>query len=119
MAGHFASIDDYIQSFPENVQVVLEQVRATIRGALPEAEEKISYNIPAITIGGRSVVQFAGWKQHVSVYPAPEGDESLDRAMAPYRSDRATLKFPLSEPIPQDLVARVATRLADRRRRPE
>ena len=71
MAGHFASIDDYIQSFPENVQIILEQVRATIHGALPEAEEKISYNIPAITVGGRSVVQFAGWKRHISVYPAP------------------------------------------------
>jgi uncharacterized protein YdhG (YjbR/CyaY superfamily) len=119
MAGHFASIDDYIQSFPENVQIILERVRATIHGALPESEEKISYNIPAITVAGRSVVQFAGWKRHISVYPAPDGDETLDRALAPYRSDRATLKFPLSEPVPYDLVARVATRLAERSEPPK
>jgi uncharacterized protein YdhG (YjbR/CyaY superfamily) len=119
MAGHFASIDDYIQSFPENVQIILEKVRATIHGALPDAAEKISYNIPSITVGGRSVVQFAGWKRHISVYPAPDGDENLERAIAPYRSDRATLKFPLSEPIPYDLLARVVTALAERNGPPQ
>ncbi len=115
MAGHFASIDDYIRSFPENVQIILQQVRTSIHDAVPGADEKISYNIPAITVGGRSVVQFAGWKQHISMYPAPDGDEALERAIAPYRSERATLKFPLTEPIPYDLVARVASRLAERR----
>jgi uncharacterized protein YdhG (YjbR/CyaY superfamily) len=114
MAGHFASIDDYIQSFPKDVQVVLEQVRATIHTALPGAAEKISYNIPAITLDYRAVVQFAGWKQHISIYPAPDGGDDLERSIARYRSDRSTLKFPLREAIPYDLVARIATALAGR-----
>jgi uncharacterized protein YdhG (YjbR/CyaY superfamily) len=114
MAEHFVSIDGYIQSFPDDVQVVLEKVRTVIHHALPGAGEKISYNMPTITVDGRSVVHFAGWKQHVSIYPAPDGDEEIERALAHYRSDRSTLKFPLREPIPYDLIARIAVLLASR-----
>jgi uncharacterized protein YdhG (YjbR/CyaY superfamily) len=108
------SVDDYIASFPEDVRIVLEQVRRTIRGVVPAAEETISYQMPTYKVDGRRLVYFAGWKQHVSVYPIP-GDEAFKREIAPYQSGKGTLKFPLSRPVPYDLVERlVAFLLAER-----
>jgi uncharacterized protein YdhG (YjbR/CyaY superfamily) len=106
----FATIDDYIGSFPDGVQVVLDEVRRRIRGVLPDAEEAIRYDIPTFRVDGRSIVHFAGWKQHISVYPVPAGDEAFQREIQPYRSGRGTLKFPLDRPIPYDLIERVASR---------
>ena len=71
----------------------------------------ISYNIPTLKRDGRSVVHFAGWKAHVSLYPMPDGDADLERDLAPYSSGKGTLKFPLAEPIPLELVRRVVARL--------
>jgi uncharacterized protein YdhG (YjbR/CyaY superfamily) len=111
----FGSVDDYIGSFPAGVQPVLEQVRRAILDAVPGAGETISYRIPTITLGGRPLLYFAGWKRHISIYPAPAGDEALERRLGPYRSARSTLKFPLSQPVPYDLIAQVA-KLSLRRR---
>ena len=115
MATSFASIDDYIWSFPQDVRPILEQVRLIIRAAAPGVAETISYNMPTMTLDGRYLVYFAGWKHHISVYPLPEGDASLDEEMAPYVAGKGTLKFPLSEPIPYELVERVAARLLEER----
>ena len=90
------------------MQPILEQVRRAILGAVPGAGETISYQIPTITLGGRPLLYFAGWKRHISLYPAPAGDEGLERRLAPYRSAKSTLKFPLSRPVPYDLIAQVA-----------
>jgi uncharacterized protein YdhG (YjbR/CyaY superfamily) len=114
MARQFASIDDYIESFPPEQQVALAKVRATIHDVLPGAGEKISYNIPTITVDGQSVVHFAGWKRHISLYPAPSGDAAFERAVAAYRSDRSTLKFPLGQSIPYPLIAQIVMMLAER-----
>ncbi|QGV77192.1 iron chaperone [Streptomyces ficellus] len=112
MTEHFASVDDYIASFPEDVRGVLEEVRRTIHDAAPDGVgEKISYGIPAVTHGRRSLVYFAGWQKHVSVYPVPEGDDAFQRDIEPYRSGKGTLKFPLSAPVPYDLIARVVGHL--------
>ena len=110
-----ATIDDYIAAFPEDVQTILEEVRARLRSVAPTAVESISYGIPVFTLDGRYLVYFAGWKHHFSVYPLPEGDAALDEAMAPYVAGKGTLKFPLAEPIPYDLIARVAARLLQER----
>jgi len=104
----FGSVEEYIGSFPADVQAILEQVRRAILGAVPGAGETISYQIPTITLGGRPLLYFAGWKRHISVYPAPAGDEVLERRLGPYRSAKSTLKFPLSQPVPYDLIAQVA-----------
>ncbi len=77
-------------------QPVLEEVRKTIRKVLPDAEEVISYNIPTFTIDGRYLVYFAGWQKHVSIYPIPGGDESLEKELEPYRTGPGTLRFPLN-----------------------
>ena len=99
------TVDAYIDSFPAEVRPILEAVRSTIRGVLPNAEEAITYAIPTFIVDGRSLVHFAGWKHHVSVYPAPETDGELEERLARYRSGAATAKFPLNEPIPYDLIA--------------
>ena len=104
----YKSVDDYIASQPRPVRPLLEQVRATIRKALPRAEERISYQIPAYRIPEGFVLYFAAWKQHFSLYPA------TDRVIAEFRDEIApylnkrTIRFPLSEPIPVKLIARIA-----------
>ena len=111
----FATIDDYISSFPVDVQAILEKVRRTIRNAAPAAGETISYRIPTITLDGRHLVYFAGWKHHVSLYPVPAVDEAFEQELAPYRAARATVRFPLREPIPYELIERlVALRVEQR-----
>ena len=109
------SVEEYIGSFPADVRAILEHVRRAILDAVPGAGETISYRIPTITLDGRPLLYFAGWKHHISVYPAPVGDEALERRLGPYRSAKSTLKFPLSRPVPYDLIAQVA-KLGLRRR---
>ena len=109
------TIDEYIGAFPADVQAILEEVRARLGNAVPTAVEAISYGIPVLKVDGRYLVYFAGWKHHISVYPLPEGDATLVEEMAPYVAGKGTLKFPLSEPIPYDLVERVAARLLEER----
>ncbi|MFD3510232.1 iron chaperone [Nocardia sp. NPDC058666] len=116
MADKPTSVDAYLADQPPAERAVLQQIRATIHRAVPDTGEKISYAIPAATIDGRVFIFFAGWKAHVSVYPVPEGDAAFEKTIEPYNSGRGTLKFPLGEPIPFDLIAQVAVRLAERAR---
>ncbi|WP_406237579.1 iron chaperone [Nocardia sp. NBC_01009] len=114
MATKPANIDAYIASFPADVATVLEEIRRTIAGVLPDATEAIAYDIPTFKLNRHNVVHFAGWKQHVSLYPIPDGDAAFEREVEPYRAGRGTVKFPLGKPIPYDLVARIAAMLAER-----
>jgi len=113
--SEFASVGDYIASFPADVRPVLEEVRGAILGAVPGAGEAISYGIAAITLDGAPLLYFAGWKRHLSLYPVPAGDADFERRLEPYRSAKSTLKFPLSEPVPAGLIAEVARRHAEAR----
>lgn len=113
MADQFATIDDYIRSFPDDVQEILEEIRRTIRNAVPEAGEKISYQLPTITLDGKYLVYFAGWKHHISVYPLPEVDGAFERELAPYIASKGTAKFPLDKPIPYDLIERLVALLVE------
>ncbi len=117
MAAQFATVEEYIGSFPGEVQDVLREVRSTIHGAVPEAGERISYGIAAVTLDGRDLVYFAGWQKHISVYPVPTGDAGLAQELTPYLASRGTLRFPLSQPVPYPLVGRVAAALAQQRGR--
>ena len=115
MAEKFSSVEDYLDSFPADVRQALEELRSVILQTVDGAQETISYNIPTVRVDGRPVVHYAGWKQHLSLYPVPEGDEDLAREVAPYVAGKGTLKFPLDEPLPRDLVARVARHLSTSR----
>jgi uncharacterized protein YdhG (YjbR/CyaY superfamily) len=75
MAARFESVDEYIGTFPEDVQVILESIRQTIHRAVPGATESISYNMPTFSINGRYFLGLAGWKNHIALYPRPSGDE--------------------------------------------
>jgi uncharacterized protein YdhG (YjbR/CyaY superfamily) len=111
----FTTIDEYIASFPPEVQRTLEAVRAAIRAVVPGTEERISYGIPTFSLNGRYVVYFSGWKRHVSVYPIPDADPELARAIKPFMAGKGTLKFALDKPIPIELIQRVAARLLEQR----
>jgi uncharacterized protein YdhG (YjbR/CyaY superfamily) len=113
----FRSVDEYIATHPADVQVVLQRVRATIRKALPGAEETISYQIPTYKRHGGYVIYFAGWKKHFSLYPASARLVARFKdELAPYEISKGTIRFPLSEPVPVRLIARIAKFLAGRRR---
>lgn len=104
MTTKFASIDDYIASFPADVQVILAAVRRTIREAVPAADETISYQIPTFRLKGRYLVHFGAWKNHLALYPTPVGDQAFEQKIAPYRAAKSTVRFSLGNPIPYELV---------------
>ena len=109
----FKSVDEYISTHPEDVQAILQRVRSTIRKAVPGAEEVISYQIPTYKLHGGYVVYFAGWKQHYSLYPATDHLVSaLENDLAPYKVNKGTIRFPLSQPVPVKLIERIAKFLA-------
>ena len=116
MATTFATVDEYIDSFPEDVRILLEEIRRRIRVAVPEAAETISYQIPTFTLDGSAFVYVAGWKHHIAVYPIPPGDAAFEQELAPYRAAKGTLKFPLRKPVPYELIGKVAAALARERR---
>ncbi len=99
-------IDEYIERFPADVQAILEQVRTTIKTAAPDAKETISYQMPAFKLHG-ILVYFAGWKEHIGLYPPVSGDKALEKAVARYAGPKGNLQFPLDEPIPYDLIERI------------
>jgi len=111
----FESVDAYIASFPPDVQLKLEAVRKAVHGAVPGSEERISYDIAAFRRNGRDYLSLAGWQRHISIYPIPGADGELDRELTPHKSGKGTLQFPLSEPVPLDLVGKVARLLAEQR----
>lgn len=109
----FESIDAYLAAQPESTRAVLERVRGAIRKALPDAEEVISYGIPAFREGGRAVIFFAGWKEHFSLYPVTEGIRAeLSEELAPYPFSKGTIRFPLAGRVPVGLIGRIARLLA-------
>jgi uncharacterized protein YdhG (YjbR/CyaY superfamily) len=101
------TIDDYIAAFPQNVQSRLQSIRRAIAKAAPKAEEAISYRIPAFKVNGRPLIYFAGFKAHIGLYPVHADGAGFSAAMARYASGKATLKFPLDQPLPLDLIAAV------------
>ncbi len=105
----FKSVDAYIAAQPDDVQPILERMRAIIRRAVPAAEEGISYQIPAYKLHGGPVLFFAAWKEHYSIYPATDGvAETFKKELAPYKISKGTIRFPLAEPVPVKLIEGVA-----------
>ena len=100
-------IDDYISRFPKSVQTILRRLRETIRAAAPEAKEVISYQMPALRQHG-ILLYFAAWEKHIGLYPPISGDAAIEKAVAKYAGPKGNLQFPLAEPIPYDLIKRIA-----------
>ena len=109
MAKPFDSVDEYIAAQPEAARGTLERVRKTIRKALPNSEESIFYNMPTYKIGGETVLHFAGWKRHYSLYPIKAAVvAAFQDDLGAYELDKGTLRIPFSETIPVDLIGRIA-----------
>ena len=109
----FTSIDEYIATFPEDIQKLLEELRATIKVAAPEATEKISYQMPTFYLKG-NLVHFAAYKRHIGFYPAPRGIEAFKDELARYEGSKGAIRFPIGEPLPLDLISRIVKfRVAD------
>jgi uncharacterized protein YdhG (YjbR/CyaY superfamily) len=106
MAPTYDDIDAYLGTLPEAARAVVEEVRRRIHHVVPGAEETISYQMPTMTLDGRRFVHFAGWKQHLSLYPAPavSADADFEREFAPHRGDKGTATFPNVDPMPYDLI---------------
>ena len=107
----FASIDEYLATVSPEVRPILEEIRKIVKRVVPAAEETISYQMPAFKLD-YTFIYFAAFKKHVGIYPPVKGDTDLDAALLPYRGEKGNLKFPLDQPMPYQLIGRVAEALA-------
>jgi uncharacterized protein YdhG (YjbR/CyaY superfamily) len=106
------TIDAYIAAASPEARPILEKIRAVVRAAAPDAEEVVSYRMPAFKQDG-ILVYFAAFKQHIGLFPPVRGDAALEAAAAPYAGEKGNLRFPLDEPIPYELIERIVrSRLA-------
>ncbi len=101
-----ATIDAYIQDFPEEVQILLQQVRETIRKAAPEAGETINYGLPTFKLHG-NLVHFGAFKKHIGFYPAPSGITAFSKELSVYEGAKGSDKFPLDQPMPLELIGKI------------
>ena len=102
------NVDEYIAGFPDEVQVKLEMLRATIKAAAPEAEEKISYQMPTFALKG-NLVHFAAYEHHIGFYPASSGIEQFKAELSIYKGGKGSVQFPLDQPIPYDLIRKIVS----------
>lgn len=101
-----ANIDEYIATFPNEIQVILQQVRETVQKAAPAAKEAIKYGMPTFTLGG-NLVYFGAFKKHLGFYPVPNQHPDFSADFAPYKQGRGSIQFPYAQPMPLDLIARI------------
>lgn len=99
----YTTIDEYIADFPEDIQEILQNIRQLIHETVPEATEKISYQMPTFYLNG-NLVHFAAFKNHIGFYPTPSGITAFEEELAPYKKAKGSANFPLNKPIPYDLI---------------
>jgi uncharacterized protein YdhG (YjbR/CyaY superfamily) len=102
----FNSMDEYIATFPAEIQEILQEIRATVHAAAPEAEEKISYQMPTFFLQG-NLVHFAAFKNHIGFYPAPTGIEAFAGELSKYKGAKGSVQFPINQPMPLELITKI------------
>jgi uncharacterized protein YdhG (YjbR/CyaY superfamily) len=102
----YQSIDQYISTFPAHVQQILENIRSTIKAAAPDAEEKISYQMPTFAQEG-NVIHFAAFTNHIGIYPAPSGIEEFKEDLSIYQGAKGSIRIPIDSPMPLELISRI------------
>ena len=102
----FKTIDEYINTFPEDVRMILNELRQTIRDVAPEAQETINYQIPTFTLNG-NLVHFAAFPNHIGFYPTPSGMEAFKKELFGYKGAKGSVQFPINEPLPLPLIRRI------------
>lgn len=106
----FVNVDEYIQSFPKGVQLKLEELRKIIKEEIPGAEETISYKMPTYKLNGKYVVYFAGWKNHISIYPISSAMEKSIKGLLEYKiSGKGTIQFPNDKLLPSSLIRQIVS----------
>jgi len=100
------NIDEYIATFPHDVQELLERIRTTIKRAAPDAQETIKYGIPTFTLKG-NLVSFAAYRKHIGLYPAPVGTDSFNKELSAYRAEKSSVRFQIDKPIPFELIGQI------------
>jgi len=103
---NFQSIDEYIAAFPKETQKILKEIRATIKAAAPNAEEKISYQMPTFFLNG-NLIHFAAFKNHIGIYPTPSGTEAFKDEISKYQGAKGSIRLPIDEPMPLKLISRI------------
>jgi|SRR6185312_14854509 len=101
------SVNEYIASFPKNVQQILKQVRAAIKAAVPQAEEGISYSMPAYKLNGKPLVYFAAFPKHIGFYATPNTHQQFATQLAKYKQGKGSVQFPINEPMPLALITKM------------
>jgi uncharacterized protein YdhG (YjbR/CyaY superfamily) len=102
----FKTVDEYLSVFPANTKALLKEMRKTIKQAAPEAEELISYNMPAFKLNGM-LVYYAGYKAHIGFYPASSGISTFQKKLSAYEGSKGTVRFPLDQPLPVSLITEI------------
>ena len=100
------TIDEYIETFPIDVQKILQQIRRTIKSSAPNAEEAISYMIPTFKLQG-NLVHFAAYKNHIGFYPASSGVRTFAKELTPYKTSKGAIQFPIDQPVPLALIRKI------------
>lgn len=101
-------VDAYVAGFDGDARTALVELRALLREAVPDATETISYGIPTLDLHGRHVLHYAGYARHVGLYPTPSGMVAFDADLARYARGKGSVRFPLGEPLPVELIRRIA-----------
>ena len=102
----FKTVDEYLSAVPANAKSILEKLRKTIKQAAPQAEELISYNMPAFKLNGM-LVYYAAYKDHIGFYPTPSGIEAFKKELSDYEGAKGSVKFPIVRPVPFDLISKI------------
>lgn len=102
-----SSIDEYIEHFPEHTRALLDEVRMLIRETVPDATETMSYRMPTFDLNGRHLVHFAGYETHIGFYPIPTGVEAFKDELSAFKTGKGSVRFPLDQPLPLDLIRRI------------
>lgn len=108
------TIDEYIAQCPEKTKQILQKVRETIKAVAPTATEKIGYGIPTFVLNGKNLVHFAGYENHIGLYPGPSAIEALINKSHEYKTSKGTLQFPIDKPIPYELIREITAFCAER-----
>ena len=104
---NITTVDEYILTFPREVQLLLEQIRSIIKKNAPNAQESIAYAMPAYKLNGKPLVYFAGFKKHLGFYATPTGHTAFTEELSGYKQGKGSVQFPLNKPIPFDLIERI------------
>lgn len=107
MDAKFKNTDDYIKSFPKDVRQRLEQIRTIIKNTAPDAEESISYGMPAYKLKGKPLVYFAAFKNHIGFYATPSGHSEFAKELSKYKQGKGSVQFPLDKPLPLGLITKI------------